>query len=128
MCSHYQGIKQEEAYRKVFRVEPPAMEGKEDMWPCYQGSFIRRHLLASGLDGYGARSETSDCASWKLAAMLSGANLAEFVSPCRPDLRHGSIRLTARVGRNRYEGRLTLQNRPQAWHLQADLSRSLLSA
>lgn len=46
MCSHYQGIKQEEAYRKFFRVEPPAMEGKEgkeDMWPCYQGSFIRRH-------------------------------------------------------------------------------------
>lgn len=43
MCSHYQGLKQEEAYRKVFGVEPPTMEGKEDMWPCYQGVFIRRH-------------------------------------------------------------------------------------
>lgn len=43
MCSHYQGIKQQEAYRKVFGAEPPAMEGKEDMWPCYQGVFIRRH-------------------------------------------------------------------------------------
>ena len=43
MCSHYQGIKRPEAYREVFKAEPPAMEGKEDMWPCYQGSFIRRH-------------------------------------------------------------------------------------
>ena len=43
MCSHYQGIQRPEAYREVFKAEPPAMEGKEDMWPCYLGSFIRRH-------------------------------------------------------------------------------------
>jgi len=43
MCSHYQGIKRPEAYREVFKAEPPPMEGKEDMWPCYLGSFIRRH-------------------------------------------------------------------------------------
>lgn len=43
MCSHYQGLQRPEAYREVFQAEPPVMEGKEDMWPCYQGSFIRRH-------------------------------------------------------------------------------------
>lgn len=43
MCSHYQGLKRPEAYREVFKAEPPAVEGKEDMWPCYKGSFIRRH-------------------------------------------------------------------------------------
>lgn len=43
MCSHYQGLQRPEAYREVFQAEPPAMEGKEDMWPSYQGSFIRRH-------------------------------------------------------------------------------------
>ncbi len=43
MCSHYQGIQRPEAYREVFKAEPPPMEGKEDMWPCYLGSFIRRH-------------------------------------------------------------------------------------
>ena len=43
MCSHYQGLQRPEAYRAVFKAEPPAVLGKEDMWPCYQGSFIRRH-------------------------------------------------------------------------------------
>ena len=47
MCSHYQGIKRPEAYREVFQAEPPATEGKEDMWPCYLGSFIRRHPHAA---------------------------------------------------------------------------------
>ena len=43
MCSHYQGIQRPETYREIFKAEPPAAPGKEDMWPCYQGSFIRRH-------------------------------------------------------------------------------------
>lgn len=43
MCSHYQGIQRPESYREIFKAEPPAAPGKEDMWPCYQGSFIRRH-------------------------------------------------------------------------------------
>lgn len=43
MCSHYQGLQHPKTYREVFQVEPPPPEGKEDMWPCYQGSFIRRH-------------------------------------------------------------------------------------
>jgi len=43
MCSHYQGLQRPEAYREVFKAEPPSVQGKEDMWPCYQGSFIRRH-------------------------------------------------------------------------------------
>lgn len=43
MCSHYQGLQRPEAYREAFKAEPPSVQGKEDMWPCYQGSFIRRH-------------------------------------------------------------------------------------
>lgn len=46
MCSHYQALKDRERYRKHFGVEPPADLGKTDMWPGYQGSFIRRHLHA----------------------------------------------------------------------------------
>lgn len=43
MCSHYQAIKERERYRRHFGVEPPADPGKHDLWPGYQGSFIRRH-------------------------------------------------------------------------------------
>lgn len=43
MCSHYQGIKQRERYRRHFGVEPPADQGKHDLWPGYGGTFIRRH-------------------------------------------------------------------------------------
>ncbi|MDD2714051.1 MAG: SOS response-associated peptidase [Simplicispira sp.] len=51
MCSHYQGIRQPQAYREAFNVEPPPQEGKEDMWPCYRGGFIRRHPHADVGDG-----------------------------------------------------------------------------
>jgi putative SOS response-associated peptidase YedK len=43
MCSHYQGIKEQERYRRQFGVEPPQDMGKPDMWPGYTGTFIRRH-------------------------------------------------------------------------------------
>lgn len=43
MCSHYQGIQQPQAYREAFNAEPPPSGGKEDMWPCYLGGFVRRH-------------------------------------------------------------------------------------
>ena len=43
MCSHYQGIKERERYRRHFGVEPPADLGRHDLWPGYTGSFIRRH-------------------------------------------------------------------------------------
>lgn len=43
MCSHYQGLERPEAYRELFQADPPAMQGKEDMWPCSLGVFIRRH-------------------------------------------------------------------------------------
>lgn len=46
MCSHYQGIKERERYIRYFGVEPPDDLGKADMWPGYQGSFIRHHLHA----------------------------------------------------------------------------------
>ena len=34
MCSHYQGIQRPETYLEIFKAEPPAAPGKEDMWPC----------------------------------------------------------------------------------------------
>lgn len=43
MCSHYQALKERERYRRHFGVEPPADLGKHDLWPGYEGSFIRRH-------------------------------------------------------------------------------------
>lgn len=46
MCSHYQGIKESERYRRQFGVEPPGEAGKFDLWPGYTGVFIRRHPQA----------------------------------------------------------------------------------
>lgn len=43
MCSHYQGLKERERYWRHFGVEAPADVGRHDLWPGYQGTFIRRH-------------------------------------------------------------------------------------
>ena len=45
MCSHYQGVKDQERLRRHFGVAAPADPGREDLWPGYVGSFIRRHPL-----------------------------------------------------------------------------------
>ena len=42
MCSHYQALRDSEKYRLNFHVRPPSDLGKEDLWPGYIGSFIRR--------------------------------------------------------------------------------------
>ncbi|CUI99962.1 SOS response-associated peptidase [Achromobacter aegrifaciens] len=43
MCSHYQTLKDAEYLLKKFGVpEKPKTMGKYDMWPKYQGPFIRR--------------------------------------------------------------------------------------
>ena len=46
MCSHYQGVKVQERLRRHFGVAAPAEPGREDLWPGYVGSFLRRHPLA----------------------------------------------------------------------------------
>ncbi len=43
MCSHYQALKERDRYWRHFGVEPPQEPGKDDMWPGYVGSFVRRH-------------------------------------------------------------------------------------
>ena len=43
MCSHYQGIKEQQRYEKYFGTPAPLEAGKVDLWPGYLGSFIRRH-------------------------------------------------------------------------------------
>ena len=45
MCSHYQGIKDQARFRRHFGVTAPPDPGREDLWPGYAGSFIRRHPL-----------------------------------------------------------------------------------
>lgn len=40
MCSHYQALKEREKFLMVFAVQPPAEDGKLDMWPGYLGEFI----------------------------------------------------------------------------------------
>jgi len=42
MCSHYERVKDPQTLRAVFRVDPPALVGKVDLWPGYQGMLIRR--------------------------------------------------------------------------------------
>jgi putative SOS response-associated peptidase YedK len=42
MCSHYQAIKDRERYFRKFGIYPPPHDYVEDMWPKYQGTFIRR--------------------------------------------------------------------------------------
>jgi len=44
MCSHYEGVKDPQTLREAFQVEPPppALMGKVDLWPGYQGLLIRR--------------------------------------------------------------------------------------
>jgi len=37
MCSHYQGLKEQERYLKNFGVLPPAGPSKLDLWPGYLG-------------------------------------------------------------------------------------------
>jgi putative SOS response-associated peptidase YedK len=46
MCSHYQGLKEQEKYRRYFGVEPPHEPGKHDLWPGYVGAFILKHPQA----------------------------------------------------------------------------------
>lgn len=42
MCSHYQTLKDAELLLRRFGVTKPGMLGKYDMWPRYQGVFVRR--------------------------------------------------------------------------------------
>ena len=50
MCSHYQALKQLEFYQKHFHVDAPDVDGRPDMWPRYQGNFIRKPPPADSQD------------------------------------------------------------------------------
>ena len=43
MCSHYQGMKDRERFRRQFGADAPDDLGRADLWPGYQGSLVRRH-------------------------------------------------------------------------------------
>lgn len=42
MCSHFEALKQRESYVKHYKTTLPETFGKPDMWPRYQGNFIRK--------------------------------------------------------------------------------------
>lgn len=44
MCSHYQTLKDAELLLQKFGARAPASPGKYDMWPRYQGMFVRRPI------------------------------------------------------------------------------------
>ena len=50
MCSHYQSVEDQERFRRHFGVAAPPDPGREDLWPGYAGSFIRRHPMAHTSD------------------------------------------------------------------------------
>jgi hypothetical protein len=43
MCSHYTPVKSKSQLHDTFGVEAPVSMGKPDMWPGYEGVFIRSH-------------------------------------------------------------------------------------
>lgn len=65
MCSHYQAIKARERYYRKFGVYPPPHEYAEDMWPRYQGTFIRRPRETAAVDP-GAPSRQAEAGCWGL--------------------------------------------------------------
>lgn len=42
MCSNYEALRNWENYLKYFDVARPSTQGKLDMWPKYEGVFVRR--------------------------------------------------------------------------------------
>ncbi len=50
MCAHYQGLSRPESYTQSFGVEAPADLQRTDIWPGYEGAFIRRPREANSGD------------------------------------------------------------------------------
>ena len=42
MCSNYEALRKWEHYEKYFNAARPSMQGKLDMWPRYEGVFVRK--------------------------------------------------------------------------------------
>ena len=42
MCVQYHALKSAQDYQRFFGVDQPPVPGKQDLWPGYEGSFIRR--------------------------------------------------------------------------------------
>lgn len=43
MCAHYETVRRtRDKFHEIFDAEWPVQEPKPDMWPAYEGLFIRR--------------------------------------------------------------------------------------
>lgn len=58
MCSHYQSLKEQDRYRRYFGVDPAPQPGRYDVWPGYEGTFIRAHPNAGAPDDRVPLAET----------------------------------------------------------------------
>lgn len=50
MCSHYEAVRDHERLQRHFKIALPDRLGKEDLWPGYEGLFIRRPAEADAGD------------------------------------------------------------------------------
>ncbi len=76
MCAHYETVRRtREKFREIFDVTWPAQEPKPDMWPNYEGLFIRRPPeIESGDEAVPAREAV--VGRWGLvSALTKGAGL-----------------------------------------------------
>ena len=75
MCSYYESLKQLEHFKIYFGVNPPDAIGKPDMWPRYQGNFIRKPPA----------SDPHDAAVPEREALAGRWGLVPWRLPAQPD-------------------------------------------
>ncbi|MCB1959253.1 MAG: SOS response-associated peptidase [Rhodocyclaceae bacterium] len=46
MCSHFESVRDRLRLKRHFQLDDVPEGGKQDMWPCYMGLFLRRHQFA----------------------------------------------------------------------------------
>ena len=67
MCSHYKPVTQVNRLRQAFKLGPLEHIGKPDMWPGYEGLFIRPHPYAEvGDEAVPARGRYELCTHFKV--------------------------------------------------------------
>lgn len=83
MCSHYQAVRDNARFHRHFGLDLPLNPGRHDLWPGYEGVFIRRHPHA------GARDE-ADVGHEALNGLFG------LVPPWSPDIRMTRFTYNAR--------------------------------
>ena len=85
MCSHYQALKEREKFLKVFAVQPPAEDGKLDMWPGYLGAFICKHPHADVGDEAVPRAQAVNGLFGLVPRWATDTKIAKSTYNCRSE-------------------------------------------